>query len=113
MTKLVIPIGNRIIKRGDTINEITFAFDLTDNIDLTGATIRMDLYLDKNKVHSISTGNGITIIDSKSFKFDKIEYQDNNLPVGTLKGDLEITDVNGNRLTYIDVIYNITKDYTV
>ena len=112
MATINIPIGNRIIKRGDTIKEIIFAFDLTDNIDLTGSTIRMDLYLSTSKVLSLTSGNGITIIDSKSFKIDKIDYTNNNLPVGTLKGDLEITDSNGDRLTYVDVVYTIVNDYT-
>jgi len=112
MATINIPIGNNIIKRGDTIQEILFSFDALDDIDLTGATIRMDLYLSVSKVLSLTSGNGITIIDDKSFKIDKIDYADNTLPVGTLKGDLEITNSVGDRLTYVDIVYTITNDYT-
>ena len=112
MKTINIPIGDYEIKRGDTINEFNFAFDVDAPVDLTGATIRMDLYLGNTKVHSITNGSGITLIDTKSFKIDQLEYSDNDLPAGTLKGDLEITDSSGKRLTYVDVVYTIVKDYT-
>ena len=108
-----IPIGDAILKRGDTINEIDFSFAVTDDIDLLGASIRMQLYLNGSKKLDISNGSGITIVDSKNFKIDKVDYANNNLPVGTLNGDLEITDSSGIRLTYFDITYTITKDYTV
>ena len=107
-----IPIGDTILKQGDTIKEIDFSFAVTDTIDLTSATIRMQLYLNNSKKLDISNGNGITIIDSKNFKIDEIDYASNNLPYGVLNGDLEITDSDGVRLTYFDIIYTITKDFT-
>ena len=110
---LNIPINsNYVLKRGDTIQEIPFTFADTDAIDLVGATIRMQLYLGKRRVWSIDSTDGITIIDSKNFTIDQVAYQDNTLPSGTLKGDLEITDSNGKRLTSVDIIYTITEDYT-
>ena len=112
MKTINIPIGDYEIKRGDTIKKIPFAFDVTAPIDLTGSTIRMDLYLGNTKVHSITNGSGITIVNTKSFEIDQLDYVDNDLPAGTLKGDLEITDSDGNRLTYVDVVYTIVKDYT-
>ena len=110
---LKIPIGNNFIKKGDTIKEINFSFDVTDNIDLTGATIRMDLFYQEESILSISNGNGITIVDSKNFNIDEIPYTDNDLPIGNSIGDLEITDTNGVRLTYFNVTFTIIKEYTV
>jgi len=114
MATVNIPIdcGSKIYQ-GDTIKEITFSFAADDNIDLVGSTIRMQLYLGSSKKLDISSGSGITIVDGKTFKIDQIDYMDNDLPFGVLKGDLEITDIGGVRLTYLDVIYKITKDLTV
>jgi len=86
---LQIPPEDSFIKEGDTIPEIPFVFAPTDDIDLTGAEIKMQLYLGSIKVLDIETGNGITLVGSKAFNFDKIEAVDNNLPAGLLKGDLE------------------------
>lgn len=107
-----IPIGDTILKQGDTIKEINFSFDALDDINLVGSTIRLQLYLNGSKKLDISNTSGITIVDAKNFTIDEISYVDNNLPSGTLKGDLEITDSNGVRLTYFDIVYTITKDLT-
>lgn len=112
LTTVNIPLEDAILKQGDTIKEINFSFGSLDDIDLIGSTIRMQLYLNNSKKLDISNSSGITIIDDKSFKIDEIDYTDNNLPSGTLKGDLEITDSNGVRLTYFDIVYTITKDLT-
>ena len=105
--------SNYILKQGDTIPEILFNFADTDAIDLTGATIRMQLYLNNQKKLDLDSIAGITIIDAKNFKIDEIPYEENNLPAGKLNGDLEITLAGGTRVTYTDVLYTITKHYTV
>ena len=107
------PSSRYTIKEGDTIPEIDFSFADTDAIDLTGATIRMQLYLNNVKHLDISNTLGITIIDAKNFKIDEIPFAENTLPSGRLKGDLEITLADGVRVTYTDVYYTITKEYTV
>lgn len=98
---------------GDTIDAIPFSFDVGDSIDLTGATIKIQLYLKSNKTLDINTTSGITITGTKSFEIDKIEKENNNLKPGEHFGDLEITDSAGDRLTYIRVKLTITKQYTV
>ena len=46
MEILNIPIGNSNIVQGDTIPEILFEFDVTDNIDLSlpNVSIKMKVY---------------------------------------------------------------------
>lgn len=114
MEILNIPIGNSNIVQGDTIPEILFEFDVTDNIDLSlpNVIIKMQVYNQNNKIIDISNGNGITILTDKSFKINEVAKEDNNLPIGSHLGDLEITDTNGKRFTYFRVKYNIDKQYT-
>ena len=98
------------IKQGDTIKQLEFSFAATDDIDLTGSTIKMQLYQGSSKVFDVSNGNGITIVDSKSFNIDQVD--ENDFPHGELKGDLEIKLSNGDILTYFNVIYTILEQYT-
>mgnify|MGYP003591327696 FL=1 len=114
METLNIPIGNTQIIQGDTIPEILFEFDPTDNINLLlpNVQIKMQIYLVNTKIIDISNGNGITILTDKSFRIDEVSKEDNNLPTGKHLGDLEITDTNGKRFTYFRVQYNIEKQYT-
>ena len=79
MDTINIPLGNNILKRGDTIKEILFEFDVADNIDLTSATIRMQLYFKNSVVFSVDSTSGITIIDSKSFKIDESVYLESEI----------------------------------
>ena len=58
------------IKEGDTIKKITFEFAATDTINLTGATISMQLYQDGVETLSIDTTSGITIESDKIFSID-------------------------------------------
>jgi len=99
-----------VIVQGDTIPR--FLFTVT-NLDLTGATIRMQLYQSFSKIFDVSTGEGITIIDSTSFEIDEVPFADNNFPVGTLTGDIEITLANGQRATVIKVEFTTLKHYTI
>lgn len=114
MEILNIPIGGSSIIQGDTIPEILFEFDPTDNIDLSlpNVSIKMQVYNQNNKIIDISNANGITILTNKSFKINEIPKEDNNFPIGRHLGDLEITDTNGKRFTYFRVQYNIDKQYT-
>lgn len=100
------------IKEGDTIQEITFEFGATDVIDLTGATISMQLYQDGVQTLSIySNFNGITIVSAKIFKLDEI--LNNTLPCGINKGDLQIEFADGTIQTLFNVEYTILKEYTI
>ena len=114
MEILNIPIGNTQIIQGDTIPEILFEFDPTDNIDLSlpNVSIKMQVYNSSNKILDVQNGNGITILTNKSFKINEISKENNNFPTGSHLGDLEITDTNGKRFTYFRVQYNIEKQYT-
>lgn len=114
MEILNIPIGNTQIIQGDTVPEIIFEFDPTDNIDLSlpNVSIKMQIYNSSNKILDIQNGNGITILTNKSFKINEISKENNNFPTGSHLGDLEITDTNGKRFTYFRVKLNIDKQYT-
>lgn len=111
---LNIPLGNTQIVQGDTIPEILFEFAEEDNIDLTlpNVNIKMQVYNQVNKILDIQNGNGITILTDKSFKINEIPKENNNFPIGSHLGDLEITDTNGKRFTYFRVKLNIEKQYT-
>ena len=99
------------IKEGDTIKKITFEFGATDVIDLTGATISMQLYQDGVQTLSIDTSAGITIESTKIFSIDEIE--ENTLPCGINKGDLQIEFADGTIQTLFNVEYTILKEYTI
>jgi hypothetical protein len=111
---LKIPIqtndNNVFIKQGDTIPEIIININ---GIDLSGAIIRMQLYKSNRRVLNVQTGNGITNISSTSFKIDEISANDNNLPSGILKGDLEVGFADGTVKTLFNVWYTIYKEYTI
>lgn len=110
---LKLPIStDTCIKQGDTIPKITLAFANEDVIDLTGATIKMQLYLGGQLVYTAVTGTGITHTGVKSFEIDKIT-QTSVFPEGVLKGDLQITDSNGDTDTYFNIELTISKQYTV
>ena len=101
---------NPVIVQGDTIPK--FLFTVT-NLDLTGATIRMQLYQSFSKIFDVSAGEGITIIDSTSFEIDEVPFAENDFPVGTLTGDIEITLANGQRATVMKVEFTTLKHYTI
>lgn len=114
METLKIPIGDSYIVQGDTIPKITFEFDALDiiNLSLPGTVIKMQIYNNHIKIIDISNLNGITIINPKKFEINEVSKENNNLPVGTFTGDLEITDSTGKRFTYFRVTYTILKQYT-
>lgn len=107
------------IKQGDTIPVIQFDLSPEFTDDLTMLHIvRMQLYNKSKKVLDLTSeaNAGITITGATTFEINKIS--ENDLPVGTLKGDIQIekyssfgfapTDVN----TYFNIEYTIVKQYT-
>jgi len=110
---LNIHLEGETIVQGDTIHKITLAYEHADDIDLTGAINKMQIYKKGIEKIDIEKGSGITLIDSKTFEIDKVAKEDNNYPVGTFTGDLEITFANGERKTYLRIDYTISKQYTV
>ena len=102
---------NPVIVQGDTIPRFLFK-DIT-NLNLTGATIRMQLYQSFSKIFDVSSGAGITIINATSFEIDEVPFEENNFPVGTLTGDIEITLANGQRATVMKVEFTTLKHYTI
>ena len=110
ITILKIPFEGEYIVQGDTISKTSFKFT-DEDIDLTTATIKMQILDGNKRIINISNGNGITVVDSDNFYIDEVSFSDNKLPVGTFDGDLEITDVNDIRHTYTRVQYTILKQY--
>ena len=101
------------IKQGDTIPKIVFTFDIGDPINITGSTIAMKLFSDNGNLEfSISVGSGITIINNKEFEIDEVSFANNTFPYGKLLGDIEITETDNKKTTYVDIEYTITKQYT-
>lgn len=100
------------LTEGDTIPKLIFTAGLTDDIDFTTCTIKMQLYQVGVKYLDITNGNGITVVGAKSFEIDQIDHASNPFKEGIYIGDLEITDTNGFRLTYHRVQYTILKQYT-
>ena len=107
---LKIPLCG-FIKQGDTIPKISFALSNYSG-DLTTATIKMQIYKGNTKIIDVSNGSGITVIDANNFEIDEVSASNNNLPVGTFIGDLEITEASGDKKTYFNVEYTIIKEYT-
>lgn len=85
-------------------------------VDLTGATICVDLYVSGGSpdrvLMSLKTGSGITITDGPAgeFKIDGIARF--NLPDGTIDGQLEITLANNQRITYCVFVFTVGKNTT-
>lgn len=107
---LKIPFQGEYIVQGDTIAKTLFTFT-DEDIDLTTATIKMQIYNGNTRIIDVSNGDGITVIDSENFEID--EVLENDLPVGKHLGDLEITDEDGKRFTYFRVQYEVLKQYTI
>ena len=98
-----------VIVQGDTIPKFIFQID----IDIAGATIKMQLYNESYKVLDVGTDiGGITINNLNQFQIDTIPKEENYLPVGELVGDLEVTFPDNTRSTLFKINMNILKDYT-
>lgn len=114
MQIIKLPLNGGQYTQGDTFPEVLFQFSTDDAIDLTGSNIKLEIYSSThNKIKGFSENGGISIIDSKSFKIDAIDKEETKcFPNGILKGDLEITDPEGVRLTYLEIHFNIRKQFT-
>jgi len=111
---LNLPIGNTYFTQGDSFAEVVFSFGVTDQIDLMGSEIRLDLFSQNcNKSLSFVSGVNIEILSSKSFKINEIQPEETKyLDAGLHRGDLEITTSSGFKTTYLEVVLNIRKQYT-
>lgn len=100
------------LKQGDTIPKKTILFGGDYAGDLTTATIKMQIKNGATNIINISNGNGITVLSATTCEIDEVSANDNNLPVGCFKGDFEVTEANGVRTTYFNVVYTIIEQYT-
>jgi len=107
-----IPFEGEYIVTGDTISKTSVEV-IEAGLDLTTASIKMQVYNRNTAIIDVSVGSGITVISSTVFEIDEVAAIDNNLPVGCFEGDLEITDASGVRFTYFRVIYTIIKQFTI
>ena len=107
-----IPFEGEYIVTGDTISKTSVEV-IEAGLDLTTATIKMQVYNRSTPIIDVSVGSGITVVSSTVFEIDEVAAIDNDLPVGCFEGDLEITDASGVRFTYFRVIYSIQKQYTI
>lgn len=107
-----IPFDGEFIMEGDTILPTVFTATSSEFPDLTSSTVKLQLYYHGNKVLDLYNGNGITIDSATQFTLDQLEADENNLPSGVSRGDLEITDGNGVRKTYYIIEYKILKQST-
>lgn len=110
---LRIPFRGEFIMEGDTILKTVFRATANEFPDLTASSIKLQLYFNKSKVLDLSNGNGITIDSATQFTIDQLDADDNNLPAGVSRGDLEITDGNGVKKTYYIIEYEILKQSTI
>ena len=106
---LKIPFDGEYIVQGDTIGKTSFKF-IDEDIDLTTATIKMVIKNGNTEIINVTNGSGITVVDADNFEIDEVSYTNNNLPDGCFLGDLEITDENGKRFTYMRVEYTVIKN---
>lgn len=112
-------IVRKEVKQGDTIKEFIIEFGATSGIDLTNATVRMQVYWNGSKKIDVSNGNGITINNALKLTIDERLYNQDDilLPEGTGKGDIEFTFpvVGGDdqRITLFNYEQTIVKHYTV
>jgi hypothetical protein len=112
--------GSSPIIKGDTLKSISFEIltgptGVETPIDLTGASIRVDLIHTKtsNNHYLLTSIDGdITITDAPNglFKINSINRLD--WKVGVYKGDLEITYVDTTRTTYCIIELTVTDDIT-
>ncbi|MFO0089295.1 MAG: hypothetical protein ACK518_00530 [bacterium] len=112
---LNLPIDpKKSIIRGDTWSGITL--DIKNSgvpIDLTGATIRINLFhACGTKKQLYSGGGGITITDPVNGVFQINSINRLDWEIGKHNGDCEITYSNTIRTTYCIVNVTVTDDIT-
>lgn len=101
--------------KGDTFKAITFTVTVNDDpLDLTGASIRMQLRL--SPLHPVAyelstAGDQIEITDAVNGKF-QIKKQIIDFPAAVYYYDIEITLADGDVKTYVAGKWQITQDVT-
>ena len=106
---LKIPFTGEFIKEGDTILETVL--DITNAGDLTTAnSIIMQIKDGSSNVIDVSVGSGLTVMSATRVVIDEVPFANNNLRDGCFLGDFQIT-IGGIKKTYMNVEYNIIKDY--
>lgn len=100
-------------RQGDYWGGNTFTIAL----DFTGCSIKADFYVPNGQspVKKFSSTDGsITLVSSApgSSVFTLNGFIA-NLPVATLKGDIQVTDADGKPSTYFEVTFPIVKQYTL
>jgi len=102
--------------RNDTFQKVTFDIDRDGSpIDLTGATIRMMLRLNKTQASpdlSLSTAaSGITITDAVNGLFE-IDEQIISIDSAVYFHDMELDESGGEVNTLIEGTFTVTQDVT-
>ena len=97
-------IGERIFTISKTIDEVLYP------VDLTGAAIKCDFKLMKDRV-SKSLGDGIVMVNASQgkFKIESFSLQSK----GTWNYDVQITFPNGDVKTWVKGNIVITDDVTI
>lgn len=97
-------------KRGDTFEAVTFQINIDSvPMNLTGATIRMQLRKDAGAPVAFTPTITITNASGGAFKIDK---QIIDIVGCNYKYDIEIEEASGNVWTWINGIFTITEDIT-
>lgn len=103
-------------KKGDTFIGVQFTLQVNAVlVDLTGASIRMHLKVDKNEgtpaTLMLQTGDGITITDAVNGEF-QVDPQIIDCPANCYYYDIEIEFPDDTVKTYIEGEWTITQDIT-
>jgi hypothetical protein len=102
--------------KGDTFDEVAFSIKINNvDLDLTGATIKMQLKKTSNSSASLSftsaASAGITITNPSGGLF-KINEQIIDIEVFNYAYDIQLTLASGIVKTYVSGTFNITKEIT-
>ena len=102
--------------KGDTFDEVAFSIKINNiALDLTGATIKMQLKKSSNSPASLSLSSvssaGITITSPSAGLF-KINEQIIDIEVFNYAYDIQLTLASGVVKTYVSGTFNITKEIT-
>jgi len=102
--------------KGDTFDEVAFSIKINNiALDLTGATIKMQLKKSSDSPASLSltsaSSAGITITSPSAGLF-KINEQIIDIEVFNYAYDIQLTLASGVVKTYVSGTFNITKEIT-
>jgi hypothetical protein len=102
--------------KGDTFDEVAFSIKINNvALDLTGATIKMQLKKTSNSVAILSftsAGSAGITITSPSAGLFKINEQIIDIEVFNYAYDIQLTLASGVVKTYVSGTFNITKEIT-